>query len=136
MAEMEAESTSDGRVKADLQTQAREYRRLARDARRDFAGTRHELRKYAQLIVATVGACAGQEEARTVVAKHQAAMCEGGGGSAKVAGVLDRVLAGERDAEVLCEGLGPEGSMIIETILQGISDPSTLEDLLPEQGQA
>ena len=64
---------------------------------------------------------------------HPAAIREGGAGWTKVADVLDRVLAGERDPEVLCEGLDAEGSMIIETILQALSDPSTLADLLPEK---
>lgn len=135
IAEREAEGTSDDHRKAELQAEAREYRRLARDAKRNFAGTRHELRRRAPLIVATVGACAGQAEARALVAEHQAAMRKGGASWANLADVLDHVLAGERDSEVLCEGLHFEDSMIIETILQALSDPSTLADLLPDQDE-
>jgi hypothetical protein len=43
-------------------------------------------------------------------------------------------LTSERDAEVLCQTAGPEASMIIETILAAIDDPTTLADLLPSEG--
>ena len=44
---------------------------------------------------------------------------------------IRRILAGERDADALCESLDPEDSMIVEAILAGIEDPSSLQDLLP-----
>ncbi len=128
----EAQATS-ANLKAELQVQAREYRRLARDARRNFPGMRNELRRHAQLIVATVAACARHKEARELVAKQQAAMRQGGEDWANLAAALDRLLAGERDADTLCEDLGPDQAMIIEAILQGIADPSSLQDLLPDQ---
>ena len=36
---------------------------------------------------------------------------------------------------MLCESLDLEDSMIVEAILQGLDDPSTLADLLPDEGQ-
>ena len=43
IADKEAAVTPDSRRQAELQTQAREHRRLAREAKRNFAGTRQEL---------------------------------------------------------------------------------------------
>ena len=54
-------------------------------------------------------------------------------GWTKLVAALRRILAGERDADALCEALDLEDSMIIETILTGLSDPSTLSDLLPTE---
>ena len=54
---------------------------------------------------------------------------------AKLAAVLDRILAGERDADALCENLDPDPAMIVEAILHGLADPATLDDLFPEQGR-
>jgi hypothetical protein len=42
------------------------------------------------------------------------------------------VFAGERNAEVLCKDLDPDSAMIIETILPGLANPATLQDLLSE----
>jgi tetratricopeptide (TPR) repeat protein len=105
IAEKEAETTYDPRLKAEQQTQAREYRRLARDARHNFAGTRHELQQFAPHILAVVDACAGIPEARHAVAELQQQLVQAGGQSQALSRALDRVLTGERDENVLCEGL-------------------------------
>jgi hypothetical protein len=44
---------------------------------------------------------------------------------------IRRILAGERDPDALCAALDLEDSMIVETILQGLADPSSLSDLAP-----
>jgi tetratricopeptide (TPR) repeat protein len=116
-------------------TQAREYRRLAREAKRNFAGTRHELRRYAPLILAVFAACAGQEGARQAVSQHQVAMHQAGEWWSRVADTLDRILAGERDEEALWERLDADGAMIVEAILGGIKDPSSLQDFMPREEQ-
>ena len=131
--EHEAATTADDRLKAECQAQARDYRRRARKAKYDFPGTRHELRQYAELIAATVAACAGHPEARERVANYQAVMRQGHPDWAKLAAVLDRVLAGERDADALCESLYPDLAMIVEAILHGLADPATLDDLFPDR---
>ena len=133
IADREAEATTEDRLKAGLCAEAREYRRLARDAKRNFAGTRHELRQFAPVIVATVAASAGQPEAREAVTQHQQAMSQGGPGWQAVSQVLGRILAGERDETALCEGLDLQKAMLIETMLQGLADPATLSDLLPTE---
>lgn len=133
VAEKEAETTSDSRLKTGLQTQAREYRRLARDGKRNFAGTGHELQQLAPLILTVVAACAGQPEARRAVAGFEQKLSQAGAEGQALSRVLDRLLAGERDENVLCEGLLSNSAMIIEAILHALADPSTLDDLLPDQ---
>ena len=132
IAEQEAAAASDDRQNAELQAKARDYRRLAREAKRDFAGTRHELRKHLPLILGAIMAV--QEPARRTELEQALPKMEHHGWTNLVAAIR-RVLAGERDAGALCEGLDLEDSMIVETILQGLSDPSSLQDLLASQGQ-
>jgi len=133
IAENEAEIASEGGLKAQRQAEARQYRRLARDAKRNFPGTRHELRRRAPLILATVLATQDRkhrddlEQVLPELERH---------GWTKLVAAIRRVLAGERDPDVLCESLDLEDSMIVETILQALSDPSTLTDLLADQDQA
>ena len=52
---------------------------------------------------------------------------------ANLVAAIRQVLAGERDADALCANLDLDDSMIIETILAGLADPSTLSDLLPSK---
>lgn len=135
IAEQEAATTAEDHLKAERQAQARDYHRRARDAKRNFPGARHALRRHAVLITATVAACAGHQEAGEFVANSQAAMRQSVPNVAKLAAVLDRVVAGERDEDALCENLGPDSAMIVEAILHGLADPATLDDLFPEQGR-
>ena len=132
IAQKEAASTPDSRLKAEFQTKAAEYRRLARDAKRNFAGTRHELRQVAPLILGTVLAT-HQPEARKELEELLPGLEQVGGSD--LAAAIRSILEGERDAEVLCEGLNPADSMIVEAILQGLDDPSSLKDLLPDEEQ-
>jgi|GEM_PF-258765 tetratricopeptide (TPR) repeat protein len=111
--------------------EASEYRRQAREAKRDFPGTRHKLRQRAQLIIATVAACSGDEQAAELVTAHQEQMRQVDPDWTRCANALDRVLSGDRDPDALCDGLDYDTAMIIEAILAGLSDPSSLSDLLP-----
>nr|VFK41787.1 MAG: Tetratricopeptide repeat-containing protein [Candidatus Kentron sp. SD]VFK49362.1 MAG: Tetratricopeptide repeat-containing protein [Candidatus Kentron sp. SD] len=118
---------------ADRQSQpdrAADYRRLAREAKRGFAGTAHEMKRYAKPIAAVVAVCAGQEEHKDLVAA-QDAMGQAGGEWRACADAIGQILAGERDEETLCAPLGFGTSMIIEAILREIADPETLSALLP-----
>ena len=51
----------------------------------------------------------------------------------KLVDAVHRIVGGERDpvALGLDSDLDPEDSLIVETILAALSDPSTLSDLLP-----
>ena len=86
--------------------QAAEYRRLARKTRRDFAGTAYEMRRFAPEIAAIVGAIAGNQEAKTTVDQLVTQSKQAGGEAAAFVSAIERILAGERDAEALCSGLG------------------------------
>ena len=57
------------------------------------------------------------------------------GGWTDLVAAIRSILAGERNADVLCESLDFEDSMIVEAILQGLDDPSSLQDLLPDEEQ-
>jgi tetratricopeptide (TPR) repeat protein len=130
IAEKEAEAESDSRRKVELQGQARENRRLGREAKRNFAGTRYQLRQHAPLILGTVMAVQDHDQRK----QFEAALpqLEQHGWTDLVAAIR-RILAGERDADALCEKLDMEDSMIVEAILAGLADPSTLSDLLPTE---
>ena len=121
---------------ADKQSEpdkAAEYHRLAREAKRNFAGTAHEMKQHAELIVAVVSVCQGIVEPKEFVNAHMEAMKKGGDDWSRCSGSVERILSGERDAKALLSGLGPATSMVIETILQALEDPSIIEALLPEE---
>ncbi len=132
IADEEAAGASDASQRAQLQAEAREHRRLARETYRAFPGTRTQLRRHAQLIFAAVFACSGHHEARQTLTEEQAEMRHAGGDWANFATALDRLLAGERDAAALCDGLEYNTTALIEIILAGIVDPETLRDFMPE----
>ncbi len=130
IATQEAHATTDARRQAALHAQARDHRRLAREAQRNFAGTRYQLRQHAALILGTVVAIhdpkhrQGLEQALPALEQR---------GWTKLVAAIRRILAGERDADTLCAELDTEDSMIVDTILAGVADPSTLSDLLPSE---
>ena len=55
-----------------------------------------------------------------------------GGGLNGYVAAIRRILDGERDEEVLGEGLNLESWLIIHAILQGIEDPASLQALLTD----
>jgi tetratricopeptide (TPR) repeat protein len=110
--------------------QARAYRRQARESYAAFMGAQHKLRERGELIVATVAEVHGNAEAGELVKQYQEAMRKADENWHRAADALDRILAGERDEDLLCEPLHYEGAMIIHAILQGIADPETLKPLL------
>jgi tetratricopeptide (TPR) repeat protein len=105
---------------------AQSYRRLARQSKAAFAGTRHELQKFAPLIAAVVAATtdpAGQQElAPRLEGLEQR-------GYQNLVAAIRRILAGERQEEALCAALDLEDSMVVMAILAGIADPATLAAL-------
>ncbi len=130
IADREARAATEDRLKAELQTKAREHRRLAREAKRNFAGTRHELRQHASLILGTVMAVQDRKQRKQL--ENTLPDLEQRGWTNLVTAIR-RILAGERDADALCAALDFEDSMIIETILTGLADPQTLADLMPSE---
>jgi tetratricopeptide (TPR) repeat protein len=104
-------------------SQAREYRCRARQAYRNFAGSRRELLPYAQFIGIVV-ATATQLQFRSVSPFMLMAMEQKGW--TDLVPVIRRIMDGERDVEALCEPLNFRDSMIVEAILEGIKGPSSL----------
>ncbi|MBH8577456.1 tetratricopeptide repeat protein [Nostocaceae cyanobacterium CENA369] len=112
-------------------TQAKAYRRLSRQAKVAFAGTRYELRQYGQLIAAVVAAV-NDAEVRQQLEPFLENQVKNGWGNLVAA--IRLVLEGERDEDVLCEPLVGTDAPIINAILRGIADRNTLNELLEEQG--
>nr|VFJ42528.1 MAG: Tetratricopeptide repeat-containing protein [Candidatus Kentron sp. DK] len=108
--------------------EAADYRRLAREAKRRFAGTAHEMKQHLPVILGTLQAI-GEPDTANAFSTALSRMEEHGW--TNLVAAIRRILAGERDQETLCAPLDPEDSMIIETILRGIADPETLSPLLP-----
>ncbi len=106
---------------------ARRHRKAARDAKRAFPGTWHALLRYLPLILdcltATGDASVAKQldEALTRMTEH---------GWTALVTALRRVLAGERDADLLCDPLDAEDSLIVETLLAALADPESLRPLL------
>ncbi|MBD2415815.1 hypothetical protein FACHB389_27385 [Nostoc calcicola FACHB-389] len=109
-------------------TQAKEYRRQARQAKAAFAGTHYELRKYGQLIARLVAAV-DDAEIREQLEVEMENVAED---RQNFVAAISRILAGDRDENILCEPLNLEHSMIIYAILRGIADPQSLAALLAE----
>ncbi|MGB5967229.1 MAG: tetratricopeptide repeat protein, partial [Spirulinaceae cyanobacterium] len=104
-------------------SQARDYRRLAREAKWNFAGTRYELRKHGEFIAGVVAAVSDGE-----VRQQLEEFISGFEGVwENLAAAIRQILAGERDEDVFLEDLDLEDSMIIRAILQGIANPETLQ---------
>jgi Tfp pilus assembly protein PilF len=129
LAEKEAALTPEEHRQAELQAEAREHRRLGREVIRKFPGVRYALQKHLPLILATATATqdpAQQGELASVLNGYSNA------GWNKLVSAVQRIVGGERDSEALIEDLDFEDSLIVETILAALADPSSLSDLLPE----
>lgn len=107
-------------------TQAKEYRRQARQAKAAFAGTQYELRQYGQFIAWVVAAVDNAE----IREQLEAEMENFAENLPNFVAAIRLILAGERDENILCEPLDLEDSMIISAILRGIADPQFLAALL------
>ena len=116
--------------KSKLEAEAREYRRLGREAKAAFMGSKHELKRHRELILGIFGALAGDGNSKKLVANHQDQMRKGGKDWTALANVINRILGGERDEESLCDGLGTDQYLIVSTVLGGIENPETLQFLV------
>ena len=96
---------------------AKEYRRLSRTARANFAGTEYELRQHAPLIEA-VAMAVDEAEVRQQLEPTLENMISRGWQNLIAA--IRQILNGERDEDILCEGLGINDSQIILAILDQV----------------
>ena len=99
---------------------AKEYRRLSRTARANFAGTEYELRQHAPLIEAVVMAVDDAEVRQQLESQLQEVdpECQN-----IVWNAIRQILNGERDEDILCKGLNEINSQIVLTILGQVKRP-------------
>lgn len=96
---------------------AKKNRRLARQAKANFAGTRYELKqKRSELILAV----ARGENVDKALEPYSHPDWD----NLKIA--IEQILAGEREVEKLCEPLSFHDAPIISAILEGIAEPESL----------
>jgi tetratricopeptide (TPR) repeat protein len=96
--------------------EAKKNRRLAREAKANFAGTRDELKQeHSELILAVA-------RGNNV----EAALKDYGEYWKNLKTAIQQILAGERDVDKLCEPLNYEEAPIITAILEGIAQPESL----------
>jgi tetratricopeptide (TPR) repeat protein len=98
---------------------ARKYRQLARTAKVAFAGTQYELQQHESFIV-TVVAAVGDKAVQAKLEPILTQKIENGWG--QLVAAIRRVLAGEREVEVLWDDLDLDDSMIIAAILGRVSE--------------
>jgi hypothetical protein len=127
IADTQAAIASDPSRTADLRAEAAAFRKQARDARRAFPGTRTQLRPFGPLIVAAVLAAAGEPRARRVLASYDMP----NQGYPTLSAVIDRILGGERDPDALCAELLASEAMIVEYILESLTDIDQLTQWMP-----
>jgi tetratricopeptide (TPR) repeat protein len=108
---------------------AADYRRLARESKRRFAGTAHELKRHLPLIVGTLKALGNPDLAQPFNAALSNLEAHGW---TNLVAAIRKLLSGERDPDALCQDLSLQSSMIVDTILQALADPATLEALLAD----
>ena len=113
--------------------EAADYRRLAREAKRQFPGTAQDVRRYTSLIAAVAFACGGHEQARADAEGYIQQFLQAGEENAEFAQALQRLLAGERDADALCERLS-QTAPVLDAILAALANPDDLKTLLAQTG--
>lgn len=139
----------------ELLQAARGYRHQSRKTYRAFPGNRIWLKTSAPLIVAACAVCTPPRhkswfahpfrsvqpddsiaQARAALTEWQTLLREVGQVWAHLADALDRLRAGEREVETLLDRLDWGTGLILETILQGLADPASLDWLRAEAGEA
>jgi tetratricopeptide (TPR) repeat protein len=93
---------------------AKEYRRLSRTARANFAGTAYELRQHAPLIEGVVSAVDDAEFKQQLEPLLEDMISRGW---QNLIAAIRQILKGERDEDILCEGLDFDDSQIVLAIL-------------------
>jgi tetratricopeptide (TPR) repeat protein len=110
--------------KQNRQAQAKKYRRQAREAWQNFAGSHYVLEQNKPLIgavITTVFQPQLRPESEPVLAALEQQ------GKADLVAAIRRILDGERDAEALCESLGVVDSDFVEVILNSLKNPANIK---------
>jgi len=104
---------------ATLLQQARDYRRLSREAFQTYPGNQVYLQKYALLILAW---CDGDAATQAEILAQL-----GQAHFTQLAKALSRLQAGESATDALLDELDYDDGLILNTILQGLADPASLD---------
>ena len=118
---------------------ARDFRRQARRAKWNWAGTRYELRRFAPLIALPLAALAEDDPGGPLhhkLAEQQRQMRAAGGEWAQLADALACLLADPQISEDdLCGELHWSRATILMAIQAGLRDPASIADLLPHEAE-
>ncbi|MDM8541855.1 tetratricopeptide repeat protein [Desulfococcaceae bacterium HSG9] len=99
--------------------QAKEFRKLAREAWENFEGAQYELQKHAELIAAIVAAVKQpeiREQLKPILEELEKI------GWNNLVAAIRKIWDAERNEDVLCEPLGFKESMIVSAVLAGLSE--------------
>ena len=107
--------------------QASEYRRQARDAKRAFAGTAHEMQRLMPLIL---GTCLAIQQPDKAAEFNSLLSAMETSGLTNLVTAIRRILVGERNPDALCDKLNTNEAMFVETILATLEDPAALQAML------
>jgi tetratricopeptide (TPR) repeat protein len=99
---------------------AKEYRRLSRTARANFAGTEYELRQHAPLIEGVVRAVDDAEVRQQLEPILENRISNGW---QNLIAAIRQILNGERDEDILSEGLDSIDSQVVLAILDQVKRP-------------
>ncbi len=105
------------------------YRRLARQSRFAFPGTRYQLKRFGPLILEVIRAVQ-QPKLKEQLDPMLEDLAQRGW--TNLASAIRRFLGGEWDEDVLCDRLDPEEGVIVMTILRSLDDPSQLQGWLSD----
>lgn len=120
--------------KAKLEAEAREHRRLGREARSAFMGTQHQLKPLLPLVKLIADAANGNEQSREMAEKLVAGLKDQAANNPEAIQLfeaMERILAGEREIENL-DDLNSGVALILQQILEAVKNPESLKALLDE----
>jgi len=109
--------------------QAADWRHKARVAKRAHPDTVDEVKQFAREINAVVNGQQNDAEAASAADQWQRQLERAGGDAAALADAIQALREGERDPDILFRGLGPSSSVIIETLLEALENPDSLQAL-------
>jgi len=113
--------------KREHMDEVREWRRKEQESFAAFAGSDTQIKQFEPLIASIVQAANGDEKTKAYLEGEYPKMQAGGGVWIQVAQAIQRILAGERDVNILTDGIDREEALIIRRVLQALngegSDP-------------
>ena len=101
--------------------EARAWRRKEQETFAAFAGSAHQIRQFQPLIAAIVRAAQGDAQAIQDIEPTLQQMEATDETNRRFAASVRRILAGERDLDVLTEGLSSQPALIVRQVLEGLA---------------